>query len=128
MRVFDYYTSIASRRLNGNINLNEGPRIEGTDFSVPSFEFSGSHGLRIKDPRIINGIRNATCTSNELTLYGKIFFKINDTGGPVIELVSNNETFIGLVVCKLSNEIIVSYKHLGNLTFETVPYKFSLGK
>lgn len=125
---FHYYTSIAGRQLGKTIDLNEGPRIKGTNFSEPSFEFSQGPGLKIDDTKLVNGIRNVTCSSNELTLYGTVFFKKYEFGGPVIEIVSNHSTFMSMSVCRSSNEITLSYKHLGNLTFETIPYKFSLGK
>lgn len=126
--VFRFYTSIPYKEaLMGLVSL-EAPRVEGCDPKEPSFEFTGDKGLNVSDANIINQISDITCTANELTLYGAMFFKDTEIGGTVLELHHMNETFLGISVCRVNNEIVVTYRHSNRLRFETFPFKFSSGK
>ena len=71
---------------------------------------------------------NTSCSTNEITIYASVFFMRTDVGGTVLELSSSNKTFLGFSVCRISNEIYLTYRHLGRLVIETFPFQTKAGK
>ena len=126
--VFHYFTSLSNKDLLKSLNLNEGPRLHGSNPSEPCYEFAGREGLKVRDLDVVENIRNTSCSTNEITIYASVFFLKTDLGGTVIELTSSNKTFLGLSVCRISNEIYLTYRHLGRLVFETFPFQAKTGK
>ena len=108
--------------------MKSGPQLNGRDPNEPSFEFTGGSGLIINDTKLINKMSSLLCSANELAVYSSVFFKNDQSGGTSLELYHVNETFLGLSVCRVSNEIYVTYRHGSRLRFETFPFKFSSGK
>jgi hypothetical protein len=122
--VFLYHTS----RLQGSFDFNEGPRLHGSNLLVPSMQFRKKESLTVNNAEISNTVKSNLCKSNEITMYGSTFFKKDDVGGPIVELRSEADgVMASLAVCRNSNEIVISYKHNGNLTFHYVPHRFSVG-
>ena len=57
----------------------------GADESSPAYEFTGQ-GFHISEKGLSDGIRAASCATNELTMYASVYFRDSQSAGPLLEL------------------------------------------
>ncbi len=86
------------------------------DPKAPAYEFRGS-GIHFADSYLSDSIREHSCSTNEITMFGSVFFKAGNSAGPVIEL-SYADSFgptlpvFSLQMDALADEIIVAYRYV----------------
>lgn len=111
----DVFTEILSNHTTEAKKLETAPFIGNMDPNAPAYEFKGS-GIHFPDRFLSDSIREYSCSTNEITLFGSVFFKDGNSAGPVIEL-SYADSFgptlpvFSLQMDALADEIIVAYRY-----------------
>ena len=65
--------------------LKQAPYVQGTDSRTPAYEFSGT-GFSMSKKSTSDALRQASCSTNEVTFYGSVYFKDSNSGGTLLDI------------------------------------------
>ena len=111
---FNIFNEITSNHHHLAESLSTPPLIQGTDTSIPAFEFAG-HGSGFSITTMSDRIQTASCFHNEITFSGRVYIRDRQSGGPLLELVYSGGLEPGqalyiLFMDAAANEIILTYQ------------------
>jgi len=110
----DVFTELLSNHTDLLQRINPAPLVGDMDPNQPAFEFRGS-GVHLTDEYLSNTVRQYSCSGNEITLMGAVFFKQGDSSGPLVEL-SYADSFgpslpvFSMRMDALADEIVIAYR------------------
>ncbi len=113
----DIFTELLSNHTDQAKQLQTAPLVGNMDPMAPAYEFRGA-GVHLTDRFLSDTIRVHSCMTNEITMFGSVFFKDGNSAGPLIELSYANSFGPSLPVFSLrmdalADEIIVAYRYVG---------------
>ena len=65
--------------------LKQAPYVQGTNSQTPAYEFSGT-GFSMSKKSTSDALRQASCSTNEVTFYGSVYFKDSNSGGTLLDI------------------------------------------
>lgn len=112
----DVFMEILSNHTDEAKKLEPAPLVGKMDPNAPAYEFRGT-GIHLPDNFLSDSIRDFSCSTNEITMFGSVFFKDGNSAGPIIEL-SYADSFgptlpvFSFQMDALADEIIIAYRYV----------------
>ena len=109
----DVFEEVLSNHSDVAATLLLAPYIRGQDPDAPAYDFSGS-GFHISATGLSNSIIRSSCATNEMTMYGSVFFKDSHSAGPLLQISYADDSttrlpIYGLYIDAESDEVVVAY-------------------
>ena len=98
--------------------LTQAPYIPGMNTQAPAYEFSGT-GISVTRQSMSDELRSVSCSSSELTLYGSVYFKDSNSGGPLLDIsyagaAGSRMPVYGMYVDAEADSISLTYRYVCN--------------
>ena len=110
----DIFNSLLTSSVTSRLRI--APFIPGEDRSSPAYEFKGmGSGFSVLNSSLVNSIKAATCTYNEVTFTGRVYIRDSQSDGPLLELsyTGGLEDRLGVYLLHMdaaANEILLGYR------------------